>query len=494
MDFLDPNKKRSNKIKLYLGYALIAIAISMGATVLLFANAGYRLDGEGNVTQNGLLFVSSHPSGADAYIESIYSKKKIHDKTDTKFDLTEGRYRITLQKEGYRSWQREMSLEGGSVERLAYPLLFPEKLESTNMKTYATAPKIVSSSPDRKWIIVQQPDNFLGFDVFNAGEPEKPATSFTVPSDVFTQPKGTQNLEIVEWSSDNANILIKHSFDDQSEFVLINKDKPETSVNINNITGQKPYDVSLKDRKVDQLYLHMAKDGLLQLVDMKSRVLTPAVAKTFDYKSHGDDMLVYVAPIESNQEFVSVRIKTNEKDYELRQLPANTTYVTDVAKFDSAWYVVAGAASDNKVYVYKDPLDILTSDNSTKAIFARTLRIDNPKEVSFSANARMIAAQSDQEFAVFDAETDRQYRYTVNDKFDTNRPVEWMDGHRLATSTNNTVIVFDFDGINQQKLMPINASTDVMFDRDYENAFTLSPSDQDGKATLVKTKLLVSGD
>jgi hypothetical protein len=98
MDFLDPNKKRSNKIKLYAGYILIAIAISMGATVLLFANAGYRLDGNGNITQNGLLFVNSHPSGADVYVEGINSKKKYNDKTDTKFDLLEGRYKVTLKK------------------------------------------------------------------------------------------------------------------------------------------------------------------------------------------------------------------------------------------------------------------------------------------------------------------------------------------------------------------------------------------------------------
>lgn len=494
MDFLDPKKKRSNKIKLYLGYILIAIAITMGVTVLLFANAGYRLDRNGDVTQNGLLFVSSHPSGADSYIEGIYSKKKYHNKTNTKFDLREGRYKVTLKKDGYRSWQREMNIEGGFVERLAYPFLFPDKLESVNMKTYDSAPNIVSSSPDRKWIVIQQPNNFLNFDVFNAGEPEKPVSTFSIPSSLLTVAKGTQSLKVVEWSSDNTNILIKHSFDDQNEFVIVNKDKPETSVNINMLTGQKPFDVTLKDRKIDKLYLHMASDGLLQLVDLKSRVLTPIVQRVYDYKSHGDDMLVYVTNKDTNSAVVSVRIKTKDKDYELRELPANTTYVTDVAKFDNAWYVVTGASSDNKVYVYKDPLTILGSDNLNKAMFARTLRIDDPKEVSFSANARFLVAQSEQEFAIYDAEMSRQYRYKINDKFDTDRPVEWMDGHRLATSTSGMVFIFDFDGINQQKLMPINNATDVMFDRDYENAFTLSKPEKDGKSSLVKTKLLVAGD
>ena len=109
MDFLDPNKKRSNKIKLYVGYILVAIAISMSALVLLFANSGYRLDTEGNVTQNGLLFVNSHPDGATAYIEGIYNKYKTQGKTATKFDLREGRYRVTINMDRYRSWQKELS-------------------------------------------------------------------------------------------------------------------------------------------------------------------------------------------------------------------------------------------------------------------------------------------------------------------------------------------------------------------------------------------------
>lgn len=491
MDFLDPNKKKSNRIKLYLGYFLIAIAISLGALVLLFANAGYRVDTYGNVSQNGMVFINSHPSNANIYVENTQNNFKTQAKTDTRLELREGVYKITLQKDGYRDWQREIMLDGGMVERLAYPMLFPKDLKYKDLKVYDTSPKLVSSSPDRKWIIVQKPDNFLMFDVFNAGEPEKPATAFNIPNNLLTPAKNTQSLEVVEWSSDNTNILMKHKFDDKNEFVIINKDKPEESINLNNLTGQQPYDVSLKDRKINQLFLHMAPDGLLQQIDIKTKVLKPVVNHAFSFKSHGDDMLVYVEPNANNPDTVNVQLKSKDKIYTLRELPAKTTYVTDVTKYNDAWYVVVGAASDNKVYVYKNPITLL-DDANRKPVFARTIIINQPKKVSFSANASKIAVQSDQNFAVLDLETVRLFRYTIKEKFDNDRPVKWMDGHRLVTSTDKTVIVFDFDGINIQKLMPIDSATNVMFDRDYENAFTLTPADADGKAKLVQTKLLVS--
>lgn len=492
MDFLDPNKKRSNKIKLFVGYALIAIVIGISSLILFFYSSGYGVDGSGNVIQNGLVFMSSRPDGAQISVEGVYSGYKQQAQTNTRMILKEGRYKVTLQKSGYRSWQREFSLEGSGIERMVYPLLFPENLTTTNLKTYSAEPAVVSSSPDRQWIIVQQPGNFLSFDVFNANDPEAAATAFSVPAGVLTTTTGAQSLEVVEWSTDNNNILVKHVYDNKQEFAVINRDKPAESFNVNAVTGQTPFNVMLKDKKTDQLYLHMAEGGLLQTVNVKTKALTPLVNKALAFQPHGSDMLVYVTPHETKPEVVSVRIITNEKDYELRELPANTTYVVDVAKFDNSWYLVAGAVSDNKVYVYKDPLTTLIAENSTREIIARTLRIQNPQDVSFSANARFLAAQSGQELAVYDAENDRQYKYELEEPIDTGRPIKWMDGHRLATSTAGEVLVFDFDGINRQKLMPISSKTDVMFDRDYENSYTLTGSKETaGSFVLTQTKLLV---
>lgn len=489
MDFLDPNKKRAHRLKLYIGYGLMAVLIGVATTVILFAASGYGIDKSGNVIQNGLVFFNSRPGNATVNVEGVFNKFKQSGQTDTRMVLKEGQYKATITKDGYRSWQRQFSVEGSTVERLVYPFLFPEKLEISVRKTYDTATGIVTQSPSRQWILVQQADNFFVFDVFDANNVERPPVSITVPDAVFAQAANTRELKVVEWSTDNTNVLVKHIFDGQEEFIVINREKPEESFNVNTLTSQKPYMVTLKDKKVERLYLHMSPGGLLQEIDVRSRTLTPLVGHALAYKPHGDDMLVYVAPVKDVPDKVSVRILTKEKDYELRQLPAGSSYVVDVARFDNSWYVVAGAGVDNKVYVYKDPLLVLGSESANLSLFARTLRIDNPQKVSFSANARMIGVQSGQKFAVYDAETDRQYRYEIQEQIDTNRPAEWMDGHRLVTSSNKTVMVFDFDGINMQKLMPINPKVDVMFDRDYENAYAIT--ENNGKFELTSTKLLV---
>lgn len=488
MDFLDPNKKRSHRLKLLVGYILVAVAISLGALVLLFMSSGYGID-DGKIIQKGLVFFNSRPGGSQVTVEGVYNKTKEQAVTDTRMELKEGRYKVAIESEGYRGWYREFNVEGGLVERMVYPFLFPQQLQTTNLKSYSSTPTVASSSPSRQWFVVMQPDKFGTFDVFNANEPEKPPTPFSIPDGILS-PGDNRSLEVIEWANDNSNFLIKHTYNDKTEFAVINREKPSESFNITTLTGQQPYEVTLKDKKIDELYLHMSKDGLLQLVNTKTKALTPLAGKVFAYKSHGDDMLVYVTTNDKNQNLNSVKILTNEKTYTLRELPINTNYVVDAARFDNNWYIVVGAGSANRAFVYKNPLDVLASNNPDQALFARTLLINNPQFASFSANTRNIAVQSGQEFAVYDAETDRQYRYDVPDVIDSKVKAEWMDGHRLTTSTDKTVLVFDFDGTNYQKLMSINPQLPVAFDRDYDYALAVKSND-DKTATLTQTRLFV---
>src|SRR4051812_19339073 len=113
MDFLDPKKKRSHRRKLFIGYALIAIALVMGIRLLVLFTSGYYYDSHtGTVAQNGLVFMGSKPSAADIYVNGELQTSK----TDRRLYLPGGQYTIELKRKGYESWRRTFSLQGGQVE------------------------------------------------------------------------------------------------------------------------------------------------------------------------------------------------------------------------------------------------------------------------------------------------------------------------------------------------------------------------------------------
>ena len=65
MEYLDPKKHKAHLIRLAVGYLLIGIALILTTVILLYRAYGFGLK-NGEVIQNGLIFVSSRPNPADA--------------------------------------------------------------------------------------------------------------------------------------------------------------------------------------------------------------------------------------------------------------------------------------------------------------------------------------------------------------------------------------------------------------------------------------------
>src|ERR1700761_4432923 len=108
MDFLDPNYERRSQFRLLLGYCLVTLAIA--ATVWLLINQAYGLglNRRGQVTQNGLLFVSSQPSGAVIDLNGAPYKSD----TNTRVFAQSGSYIMKISRPGYRDWTRPIYVAG----------------------------------------------------------------------------------------------------------------------------------------------------------------------------------------------------------------------------------------------------------------------------------------------------------------------------------------------------------------------------------------------
>lgn len=474
MDFLDPKKKRAHTIRLFVGYFLVAVAIAFGTLVLLFASFGYGVDRHGRVIQNGLLFVSSTPSNATLQVDGIGNATSKRDNTDTRMTLEAGQYRLTITKDGYRTWQKNIALEGSSVERVDYPFLFPSQLVTKNLKEYSQKPSLINTSPDRHWLIVGRPGALGVFDEFDTTDSSKAPQTVSLPNRLLTSGKA-QSIKLLEWSNDNNHFLLEHTFSGKKEFIIVDRNSPEKSVNLNDTFKQSPTQVVLRDKKYNRYYLYIQKGGVLEEAALGEKQIQPIATNVVAFKPHGNDMLEYVSDkTTSKTNKVTVYIRTNDTDYALRTLPSHSKYVLNLTQYSDHWYVAVGAAVEDKVYVYKDPLDQLQK-HAPGNLMARTLRVTNPTSLTFSNNAQFLAAQGGQKFAVFDAEQDRLYYFDVKEKL-TTQPAQWMDGDRLTSVSDDKVIVFEFDGLNITSLNNAVSGTAAQFDREYANLFALAPN------------------
>lgn len=476
MDFLDPKKKRANRIRLFIGYGLMALALGIGTTILVFEAYGFDVDRKtGVVIQNGLIFIDSHRETANITLNG-----EDKGQTSARLVVPDGEYSLELKREGYRTWKRQFKLAGSKIERLVYPFLFPVKLDTSDVQLYSEAPAFSTQSPDRKWVMVQRPGGINVFDLMDLTQQNVNPQSLTVFSGLFTNfGSGAHSFELADWSTDNRHVLLKHNYSGGFEFIMIDRESPELSLNVNKTFNLNPDSISMRDKKFDQLYLHTIAGGVLQLVDLKNKTVTPLLTGVIAYKSYSSEEVLYVSAEGAPEGKVLVRIRTADKIYVLRELPAgDANYMVDIAKFDGSWFMVVGASSDKKAYVYKNPFDVLNRTSGNKIPIPEAVLKTNAigQYVSFSANTRFIALQCGSQFAVYDAEMQRVHNYDTMLVLSANEKARWMDGHRLTVQSAGSLTVFEYDGNNTVQLVNITGNHLPYFDRDYDRFFTISPS------------------
>jgi hypothetical protein len=374
-----------------------------------------------------------------------------------------------------------------------YPFLFPSKLKTQDRKTYAATPATATESADRHWILVQQPGQAASFDLFDANNTQTPPSTVTIPAAVFTSSDASQ-LKPLEWSSDNRHVLFEHQYKGGNEFIVVDVEQPDQSFNVNKTVGQNPTLVTLRDKKFDRFYLFDQNKHTLDYAEQKAPTVKPVLSNVLAYKSHGADVLLYVTDEGAAPGKTRVMLKDNDGSFMVREAPISSNYLLAIARYDNKWYVAAGGNTEGRVYVYKDPQSVIKVADHKPAVPVSVLRADNPDWLEFSANTQFIAMRGGQNFAVYDAENDKDYRYALAEPIDAPMPaVSWMDGNRIMVTSQGKMVVFDYDGINVQTLSGNQPGITPFFDRDYKLLYNIGPAiSGSNPSSLTQTDLRVT--
>jgi hypothetical protein len=472
MEFLDPKKQRAHLIRLFTGYILIGTALLLTTIILLYQAYGFGLK-NGEVIQNGLVFMSSNPGSADIYING----KKSDETTNARLLLPAGQYSFELKREGYRPWKRAISLEGGAVQRFDYPMLFPSQLATKTVKKYDLQPALITQSPDRRWMMVQAQADAKVFEVFDITKPDKDPVVITLPAAALTL-AGTHSWRLVEWSTDNSHVLLQHTAatggQQASEYILVNREEPAESINLTTRLGINPTKIELRDKKFDQYFIYTAEDRKLQTASLEAPKPVLLIDRVLGFKTYGDKTVLYATDKDAVAGQATITLQDDGKMYPLRTVASGPTYMLELTKYDGDWFIVAGAPSENRTYIYKNPVDQLSREPQIALVPVQILKTENPNHVSFSDNARFIVTENGQQFSVYDAEYDKKYAYTTQAPLDTPQlHARWMDSGRLTYISQDKVAVWDYDNTNSVVLSPAKATYGAFFDRNYEVMYAL---------------------
>jgi hypothetical protein len=474
MDFLDPKKRFRQTVLLVTGYVLIGVAITIATVILLYQAYGFGLGKNGTIIQSGLLFFSSQPSPAKIYINGKLNTSQ----TNTRLELPAGIYNVKLTRSGYNPWQRTIEVDGGSVEHFDYPLLFPAKLTTKKIDTtYASAPELVTQSPSQQWLLIQKVDEADSFDMYDLNAPTKAPTILSLPSTVVTKATVSESWQVISWADDNTHVLLQHNYDGKIEYILLDRTDPSQSVNLSQTLANDAYtQISLDNLKYDQYYLYDATTQTLSKASLTAPTVVPVVAShVLAYQTYGTNTVLYVTADGAPTGKVEAKEQVGNKTYDINALDANTNYLLNLTDYSGTQYVAVGAGSENKVFIYQDPVAQLQATPDHVPVPEQVMQIPDPNYLSFSTNAQFIMAENGVNFAVYDVENTNGYAYVAKQPLDSPQThAVWMDGDRLAYVSGGKLLVFDYDHTNLQTLMKTSPSYAPSFDPSYNYVYGLT--------------------
>ncbi|HVX24307.1 MAG TPA: PEGA domain-containing protein [Candidatus Saccharimonadales bacterium] len=489
MDYLDPKRQARHRLILFTGYICTAVAIFFATWLLLYVAYGFGISSDGKVIQNGLVFVSSQPHPAMISVDG----RRVKDTTNTRLQLPSDRYEIMLSRPGYRNWRRSIDLLGGDVRHFDYPLLIPTNLQTTSVTTYTSAVPFTTQSLDRRWLLVQRPTSILSFDLYDLKNPNQAATTVALPSNLLTTGK-QQSWQLISWADDNRHVLLAHVYDGKTEYILVDWTTPNQSVNLTRTLNVTPRALTLDNQKYNQYILYTSSHSL-QTISLQSSTPTTFLNQVLAYQTYGKNGVLYVTSKGAATGYVWLKLLLNGQTYTLHSLPANSHYLLNLAGYNGTLYVAAGATSENKVYVYKDPVGQLHNLPDHAVTPIQVLHVDHPSYVSFSTNAQFVMVEGGPRFCVYDIENQLGYSYKRQQMLDKPQThAAWMDGDRLTYVSHGLLTMFDYDNANQQTLMSAAANELPIFTPDYHTVWVVAPRAKAGTQQLTQTSLLIPAD
>lgn len=436
MDF-EKSQRRQN-LKVIISEAFMVFAVILTVIILAFIVSGYWVNSDFEVKRQGLLQISSIPTGADVDIDGSSSWLQ---RTNTSKVLTSGEHTVTLSKEGYDTWTKTVDIKEGLLYRVHYPRLFLKN--RTSEKAFSTAGAIYATvSPDHSsLILINGTTEWLYINLNEENIAPKKldiSTLFSAVSVAAGAKTGLFAGEIldVDWDTNGSRALFKTQSETGIEWVLLNPKDIKSSINLTREFGTNFLDLKIFDNDANTL-LAVLNNNLHRL-DVSGRSVSAVIVENvIDYDYYNNELFFSASknvPGEELAYYYLGALKLGDKIEELGE----TTSPAKVAitKFYEEKYLLTLENNVLKVY----------GKEGFTPLFEFNLSF-SPTNLKVGHEGEFIILHSSSQIATLDMETMLVGEWAVEGE-----GFGWLDNDMIYTVQDGELIVYDFDGLNRREI------------------------------------------
>lgn len=453
-------KKRRTIVLRFVAYGITVVLSILTTALLVYIALGYQFDRRsGRVIHSGLLLVNAQPSGTDIYLDG-----QLRSDVPGRFVLSGGKYTLLLQQNGYRSWSKQIVVQGSAVETIRYPLLVPNELDSTALSIVGRSPAVASQSPDKKTLLLQREP---GQDVVLVElDDQAPIEQPLELSAALESPLGS--LNVLDWSRDSSRVLVEHRAGDGTrEIISLHTRNTNEHVNLTQ-RYQKLAPTQLQYGDNDEVY-GISTDNILTRYSLRETRRSALLENVFSYAFSDTDKLAFVR-LSKDASRLEAGVLDGQSPVILHAIKHDTPsdLAVESIEYEGAWYVAVASPSERRVDIYRNPLDT--------PILARQLPFTSlaspTHQLLASPSDRFLLLQNGQRSLVYDFDSLRSHSFTAPYKLRSTRDIWWLTDYHLGSiDRRGQSFMVDFDGTNRQQLQDVTKTTSIYLDDKQESLY-----------------------
>lgn len=479
--------KRAERRRLILTYTLAPLFIAAVVALLVFYMLGYRFSlANHTVSQGGLLQLDSKPSGAAITIDTY----RLPSRTAARYDAAAGLHTVTMQLDGYVPWQKTVTVEPGKVLWLNYARLIPEDIKQTAVANYSKLGSSVASANGQMVVAVPEASKPL-LDVLTLGETVKRQTA-VLPSSLYHEGKKSQ-FTVTKLSKSGRYALVKHTYDAQYEWLVVDTRSVDRSRNITDLAGREtdePIFAASSERKLYALVNHT-----LRLIDVDAGTMSaPLVSDVAEISQNTEGVIAYTSLVSGTpkQRVAGYYTPGASKPYVIRTFydDGSTVLRLRMAEYAGDHYVVLQYGSTIEISATRlSPSD---RGQELQLTSVATLAVpDGADSVSFSPSARFVVSQHASTYLTYDLELNSLSTTSLKGEETVKRQIAWLDSYIVWSDRDNQLRLYEFDGANAHTLGSVTGGQAVVLSSDGKYIYAFQASSDGAAVNLVRFLLRV---
>ena len=446
---MDTDKLKKQTIKVIISEACMVIAVIVTVIVLALLVSGYWLNANFEVERNGMLQVSSIPTGATVEIDGQVSSWL--ERTNSSKILSSGSHTVKLTKDGYDSWSKDVTIAEGLLYRLHYPRLF---LNNRQLESIIDTSKYTSASisSDHNAVLLINGTSewaYLNLDTDNPSPKKIDISSLFSSISLADGAKAglfTDEIIDIDWDYDASHVLIESQNADTKEWILLDVNNVAKSINLTKEFGADFSRVEILDNNSNNLLA--VQNHNLHKIDVPGRLLSAVLVKNIIDFDHFNNEIVFSAEQDTTEE------ASDSHPYYVGYFKVGDHEAKSLEELDTSAKVAIGKFYDSKyiAVLNNDEVTVHQEDDYEENISDYALSFA-PDTIEVGHNGEFLLLTKDDTIATLDFEANLVREWSVESQH-----FSWLDNDMLYVVADGDLIVYDFDGLNR-RVIAHNASS-----------------------------------